>query len=198
MRTYFGLLIASSLLAAPAYGQCSHVLAPGREHVDAANSAVFSAAWLSALERLAAAIPTLSPDEEIWLEKRMSGDPSRAVRDMVRRKYILQKVRQNAQGLAAIMRQITHEQDQKALVENWIMFVSTLLEQDSAYYLARLIAEQIVRREAVPDLWVMLMKDNADYEMIRDQVVCGRTTLAQNVLDCTLPPLIGVQRPKAQ
>ncbi len=158
----------------------------------AADPAALAAAWLPPIERLYAAIPSLSPREEGWLEEEMRATPERYLRTLSSREYALREAKQNAGSLLFTIRVLTGVLKPvvpRPPTEDWILFAYTLIDSDSSLYLARLVTEQVIQKEAIPDAWTVWSGMKVP---LQDSIRDGRTILARHVLICTLPSVLGV------
>ena len=115
-----------------------------------------------------AAIPSLSPREEQWLDEEMREPISeRAIKAVESREYSGKKGRLDAKNLDHALREISAEHERAELIRKWLRYSYMLLESDTAYHLARLVTDKVISRKDLPGL--------------------------QDIILCTLPPL-GVGR----
>ena len=153
----------------------------------AADPAALAAAWLPSLERLYEGIPSLSPKEEQWLQEEMR-DAQRAVRAVSSLEYAIQEAKLNARSLLVLIRRFIDEHDRTEQTRSWLFFAYTLVEIDTSLYLARLVEERVLQREAIPDDWTVFARSFP----LQDAIRHGRTIWARHVLICTLPTVIGL------
>lgn len=168
------------------------------------NPTEFAEYWLSSIQRLYEAIPSLSPREEQWLME-MGAIPDLKSKDdpYWRAKGGVTFEKQNrAQGSleysiwdakrdAGILRmhlqvllKIINPSPPRHPAVDWGHLAHSLLDRDAALQLARLEAKGVIPREVIPVPWSILA--NADYPLqnaIRDQ----RLTLARHILFLLIP-----------
>ena len=159
----------------------------------AADPATLAAFWLPEIERLYAAIPSLSPREERWLDEELNAGRPRAANS---REYAIRKAKLNTGSLLGSLRGLTEvikPKGPRQPTKDWIFFVYVLIDTDSAYDLARLEAEGVIRREVIPEPWTILEGIFEGQEFpLRDAIRTGRSDLARHVLICTLPSVAGI------
>ena len=81
-----------------------------------------AAAWVPPLERLSAAIPSLSPQEDRWLDEEYNGGADRLRRAVNSREFALREAKRNAGSLLAMVRRLTEERDPSARSRDWLWF----------------------------------------------------------------------------
>jgi hypothetical protein len=160
--------------------------------VDAADSRAFATAWLPPFSHLTAAIPALSPHEDRWLEEETKAatgisNPDRWYRAMNSREASMQQPRESAVALEALMRSIIVERDNAVLIRRWLTIIRVLMES-APEHLTRLVAEKVIPRKALPEAWLLLVKED-DVTTLRAFILNGRDTLIYNIVVCTLPSL---------
>jgi hypothetical protein len=148
-----------------------------------------AAAWAPLLERLSKAIPSLSPKEEKWLQEEMDVGGQRFVRAASSREYVIQQAKRNADSLLFLARGLSDQRDRAAQARDWLWFAYSLLEGDAALDLARLEAEGVIQREAIPSDWTILFRGGFT---LQEAIEMQRRQLARHVLICTLPSVLGV------
>ncbi len=146
-------------------------------------------AWLPLLKRLYEAVPSLSPKEEKWLRQEIGMHGQRSIRAYDSREYAIQKAKQNTGSLLFSIRRLIVAEGQLELIRLWRFFAYTLIDSDAALYLARLVYDKILQREAVPFSWKIYSEGNAN---LRIPILVARTQLARHILICTLPKISGV------
>lgn len=149
------------------------------------------AAWLPAFERLDAAIPSLSPREEKWLEQEEQGGGDRWVRAASSREFTLRAAKNNASGLLKVVRRLSAKSDRADQAGALIWFAYILTDPDAGIYLERLLAWKVIQREVIPKEWTFGAR-NGDvplHQAIREK----RLSLARHILICTLPSVIDVR-----
>jgi len=185
--TVFTIVVALMSTTAAAQDTCIPPLrvgAPPRGDLYAADAAALAAAWLPELERLYAGIPSLSPREEQWLNEEMKGGVDRFWRALQSREHALGEAKRDAGSLLSAVRHVFEVPDQAGQTRAWIMFAHTLIDTDSSWPLARLVAEKVIQPEVIPDEWT------AWGGTMQDSIQAGRTLLARHVLICTLPAVL--------
>lgn len=155
----------------------------------AADPTTLAAAWLPEIERLYEAIPVLSPREEQWLEGELGS--VRAARTMNSREFALRQAKRNAGGLLGLARRLTEKRDRAAQARDWLWFAYALIDPDDAVELARLEAEGVIQRQATPWDWKWLAEREGG-ATLQEAILWGRMQLAQHVLGCTLPSVLGI------
>ena len=147
-------------------------------------------ALLPSIERFYSSVPSLSPREEKWLSEELSqSDSGRLMRAVNSRDYALQTVKLNAGGLLGSLRVLSKEAKPRAgarTVDDWALFVYTLIEQDAAMYLARLESEGVISVSNIPPDWSVLRDKSFP---LQNAISAARTSLARHILVCTLPQL---------
>lgn len=145
-------------------------------------------AWLPSIEHLYSAIPTLSPQEKRWLENEMTqSDLNRWKRAHNSREYAIQEAKQNVGSLLGDLRvlaKVVKPEKPRSPVEDWGLFVYTLIDQDAASYLASLVSDGVIQRGALPEAW------NVSEGMgisTQKWIVSRRVSLARHILICVLP-----------
>lgn len=147
------LVVILPLHAAPVVGGEGACVRWDLLHPDryAADPTTLAAAWVPVIERLYEAIPFLSPKEERWLEEELVS--VRVARAMRSREYALRQAKGNAGGLLGLARRLTEKRDRAAQARDWLWFAYALIDPDDALYLARLEAEGVIQRGAIPRNW---------------------------------------------
>lgn len=183
MRRTLTAALVLALLAFPARAQdmCGSSYA--------ADPAALASVWVPSLERLYAAIPSLSPKEEQWLQQEMRGDGQRPVRAVSSREYAMQQAKLNAGSLLGSIRRLTEKRDGAEQTRGWMLFAYTLIESDASIYLSRLVEERVIQREALPDEWTVFASGTFP---LKEAIRQARTSLARHVLICTLPTVMGL------
>lgn len=142
--------------------------------------------WLAPIERLYAAIPSLSPREEQWLNDE-SADPERYLRAARSSTYAVKEAKLDVGSLLGALRVLSGDLQpagEMTGVESWAFFAQILIDYDAALYLARLETEGILDRTAIPKDWTILAGLDFPLEAsIRSQ----RVALAEHVLACIVP-----------
>lgn len=155
-----------------------------------ADPAALAAELLPELERLYAGIPALSPREEQWLDEEMAASADRAKRAISSREHALREAKIDAGSLLGVVRQsILKGHNQAELTKGWIRFAHTLIDDDSSLYLAGLVAEKVIQREAIPEDWTLWEGASTS---LQNSIRWGRIGLARHVLICTLPSVLGI------
>lgn len=156
-RTLAVFTTAVALLAPPAAAQdaCVEPDYLGRD-LYAADPTALAAAWLRELERLYAAIPSLSPREEQWLREEMVGSGDRFLRAVSSREYAMWYAKLDVGAFIKLLRRAL-EGDQTEQTKGWIWFIHHLLGDNSEPYLARLVREEVIQLDAIPDAWTFAM-----------------------------------------
>lgn len=187
------LIVILPLLGATAAAEESAcwVLDPAHPNRFAANPTTLAAAWVPLLEPLSAAIPSLSPKEEQWLREEMRGGGRRSVRAVSSREYAIQQAKARADAELTLMRRLTEERDRVAQARDWLWFAYSLIDTDAALYLARLEADGVIQRDAIPWNWRAFARGKGG-ATLQKVIRWGRTGLAKHILRCTLPTVIGV------
>lgn len=194
LRIVHMALFAIGIWSAPltaADAACSDSLGPGSTRVDASDPTAWARAWVPALERLALSIPALSPREEAWLQaERSSGNSDRWLRAEGSTEAYQQRAKRNADALLAFTRNVAAapDRDQRA---RWLLLAQVaLLETFSGGDIAVLLQRRVVRREAVPQSWVILAQNDRDLEAT---INSARAWTAHQIASCTLPAALGIQ-----
>lgn len=154
MERTLALAVVLTLLAFPAKAQYLCV------STYAADPEALAASLLPALERLHAAIPSLSPRQERWIKEEMRADGMRPVRAVSSREYALQQEKLNAGSLLASIQILTKAIEPKvpwSPTKEWLIFAYSLMESDADLYLARLVTERAIQREVIPNEWTALV-----------------------------------------
>lgn len=157
------------------------------ETVYPADPAALAASLLPSLERLNSSIPSLSPREEQWIKEEMAASGQRQLRAISSREYALQQAKYDANSLLGLIRRLTGKHDQADRERSWLWFAYSLLQTDSAFYLAKLVADRVIQREAIPQKWRLL--EGAQFTLARS-ISSERRILAQHILICTLPTVM--------
>ena len=142
------LVVILPLLAAPAVAgeRFCWVFNPAQPDLWAADPTTFGAAWVAPLEHLSAAIPSLSPKEEQWLQEEMRVDVRRAARAVSSVEYAIQKAKGFADFELSLMRRLTEGRDRAAQARDWLWFAYILIDVDAAVHLVRLEAKGVIQR----------------------------------------------------
>ena len=136
------------------------------------------------------AIPFLSPREERWLEEELA-TLDRVVRAMNSREYAVRGAKLSLGGDLTLVRRLTEERDRAAQARDLLWFAYALINDTTSLYLARLEAEGVIQREAIPRRWKWLAEGEGG-ATLQETIRWGRAELARNVLSCTLPSVLGV------
>lgn len=153
------------------------------------DPAKLAAAWLPELERLSAAIPSLSPREEQWLENELTSEIVERIRHVYSsREYAMRYAKRNVHSLLILMNRLNKRQDITAQTRDWLWVIHSLIDSDSAYYLAGLEAEGVAQRRAIPVDWTILTGLGLNLE---EAIRHGRIRLANHILACTIPSVLG-------
>ena len=107
------------------------------------------------------------------------------------REFALRQAKGNAGGLLGLARRLTEKRDRAAQARDWLWFAYALIDPDDALDLARLEAKGMIQREAIPWDWKWLAEVEGG-ATLQETIRWGRTRLAQHVLNCTLPSVLGV------
>lgn len=186
------LVVVLPLLSAPAVAEESACVVwdPTHPELFVADPTTLAEAWLPNIERLYEAIPFLLPSEEQWLEEELKS-LRRAVRAMNSREFALREAKLRVGGELGLVRRLTEERDRAALARNLLWFAYALIDTDTALYIARLEAEGVIQREAIPFNWKWYAEGKGG-ATLHEAVRWGRAQLARHVLSCTLPSVLGV------
>lgn len=158
-----------------------------------ADPTALAAEWVPVLERLDAAIPSLSPREEQWLRDEMaSASGGRYMHALNSREFALQAAKRDVSGLLSMLRRLQEVSDQSQRAKAWLLFAYGLIEYDAALYLAWLVAEKVIQLESIPTEWTLLAVIAGKNKLEPDVIRGGRTRLARHILVCTLPAVLGV------
>lgn len=193
-RLACALVIILSWLAAPvAAGQSRcFVMDPMRPNQWAADPATLAAAWLPEIKRLYEAIPFLSPQEEQWLkEETVNTDGNRYLSAMASQEYAVQESKLRVGGHLTLVRRLMEAHDREAQTRDLLWLAHALIDNDTALYLARLEAKRVIRREAIPWYWKFFAEGKGG-ATLQEAMRWGRGQLAQHVIACALPSVLGV------
>ena len=119
----------------------------------------------------------------------MQGSPERIQRALYSLEYTIQMAKQNAGSLLHGSRRLKERHDEKSDTRDWLLFAYTLLEVDSGHNLARLVHEQVIAEDAIPDLWTFFQSGGFP---LKDSIENQRAFLARHILICTLPAVMGI------
>jgi len=185
MRNVTSLLFlsASLLSGAEAYAE---ICAETPDGMYAANPKMFAEAWLPQIERLYTALPSISPREEQWLAAE-SNDPQRHLRAIRSSTYAIKEAKLDVGSLLGSLRVLSeHVKPAEAMsaVERWALFAYTLIDDDAALHLARLVTDNLVERSTIPERWILWAGPDFPLD---DSIRAERTNLARHVLVCVIP-----------
>ena len=175
----FGCFLSGAVWAAP--DSCRM---PGHS----GDPSELAKALLPEIERLEAAIPSLSPREEEWLKGELNQkDLRRSLRATDSREHVMRVAKWNAGSLLGSLRVLTKAvtpRVQERQVDQWAFFVYTLIEDDAGVHLARLERDGVIKSDSLPQFWTMIGKTGAP---LADSIRMFRSMLARHILICILP-----------
>ena len=151
------------------------------------DSAELAAAWASPLERLYESIPALSPKEEQWLKEELLAAGNRMRQAMSTLEFNIDGAKKNAGKLLGSIRHLTDQHDRTEQAQSWLAFVLALTASDADRWLARLVEEGVIQRQAIPSHWTASATVGLS---LQDTIEEGRKFWAIHVLGCTLPIIV--------
>lgn len=181
------LILALGSFPARAGDFCGHLWS--LSDFTSVDPATLASAWLPPLEHLYAAIPSLSPKEEEWLQAEINRSPESTRRAISSIEYAIRNAKRDAASMFASMREI-QKQDETKQVRNWILFTYTLMDEEAGFFLSRLVSEGVMPLAAIPDEWTLWTHSGT--VTLADSIRHSRITLARHILICTLPEVAGI------
>ena len=143
------------------------------------------------------AIPSLSPEEEKWLNEEMVAPGLRSVRVLLSREYAQKVAKQDAQNLYATLRVITGQlkkDNPPHQATPWLFLAHELASHrfDLSLNYGRLVEKKLLEWEFLPFEWRFLASNASQSSDRVDAIHLGRSMLATHIISCILPAVTGV------
>ncbi len=155
-----------------------------------AEPAKLVSSMLPKFETLYASIPSLSRREEQWIMNEQAAGGDRWVQVTNSREFILQRAKMDAGSLLRSVRKLarkTESERGESATIYWLRLTYQLIDGDTDAHLAILIDNRLIERKQLPDEWNLLGRD-----LLQLGIRSGRTSLAQHILLCILPTVMGI------
>jgi hypothetical protein len=174
----------------PAAALCQQSRGPGGSGLyDATDVTALSRAWLPAIEKLARAIPTLSPRETEWLNSEKAAGGDRLMRAISSSEAAQQSAKQEAQELFLLVGNLARALDRDGQARILILIQQNLLKTSTVDALVEIVTRSIITRESLPYTWISFSIFGGSLER---SVIDGRALMALDIARCALPAVLRI------